>query len=264
MMKYVTQKERLNELTREKLIYIIDTHIEGGKKTLATKTFGYDKENVVTNFCSKNNKSNLKKIHQESIERHHHIPMTIWDKDFPLETQLIDQEIKKYQESLNQGSINIETKDTIFQKNEKLFNKLKGVWYAYIYPSNPTSAVDTEGIWIVQTEIFDDYTVIDQWNNKGYLKLGKQESLIIKESYENNDLTVIRFQNRQVPFENFRFTIVSNQNFTIHEMVNFGFYSRKKYTPKEAKKILGDINKVQLKLDLEFEERLRMQGIVRG
>jgi len=264
MMKYATKQDILNELTREKLVYIIDTHIEGGKKTLATKTFGYDKENVVSNFCSKTVKSHLKKIHKESIERHHHIPMIIWDKDFPFNTELIDQEIKEYQASLNQGSLTLETKDTIFQKNPKLFEKLKGVWYAYIYPSNPASAVETEGIWIVPTEIYDDYTVVDHWNNKGYLKLGKQESLIIKESYENNDLTVIRFQNRQVPFEHFRFTIVSNQNYTTHEMVNFGFYSRKKYTPKEAKRILGDMNKVQMKLDFGFEERIRMQGVVQA
>jgi hypothetical protein len=262
-MPYTTKQDRLNELTREKLIYIINNHIDGGKKTLAIKTFGYKKENVVSNFCSKNVNSYLKKLHMESIERHHHIPISIWDREFPFDTELIDKEIKKYQSSLNQGAINIETKDTIFQKNEQLFKKLKGIWYAYLYPSNPNSAKETEGVWIVETEIYDDYTVIDQWGNKGYLKLGKQESLIIKESYENNDLTVIRFQNRQVPFENFRFTIVSNQNFTIHEMVNFGFYSRKKYTPKEAKKILGDMKKVQLKLDLEFEERLRARGVVK-
>ena len=46
-------------------------------------------------------------------------------------------------------------------------------------------------------------------------------------------------------------------------MVNFGFYSRKKYSPEEAKKILGDMNKVQLKLDLEFDERLRKEGVVK-
>jgi hypothetical protein len=45
-------------------------------------------------------------------------------------------------------------------------------------------------------------------------------------------------------------------------MVNFGFYSRKKYSPKEAKAILGDINKAQLKLDLEFNNRINRQGIV--
>ena len=63
-------------------------------------------------------------------------------------------------------------------------------------------------------------------------------------------------------FEHFRFTIVSNQNGTVNEMVNFGFYSRKKYSPQEAKDILGDMEKVQLKLDLGFDERLRELGVV--
>jgi len=45
-------------------------------------------------------------------------------------------------------------------------------------------------------------------------------------------------------------------------MVNFGFYSRNKYSPQEAKEILGDMDKVQLKLDLDFEKRLREKGVV--
>ena len=106
------------------------------------------------------------------------------------------------------------------------------------------------------------YIVVDYWGNSGYLKIGKNQSLIIKEPYENNDLTIIRFSNRHVSFEHFHFTIVSNQNGTINEMVNFGFYSRKKYSPKEAKEILGEMNKVQLKLDLEFGKRLRDKGVV--
>jgi hypothetical protein len=45
-------------------------------------------------------------------------------------------------------------------------------------------------------------------------------------------------------------------------MVNFGFFSRKQYTPDEAKEILGDMESKQLKLDLEFNERLIERAIV--
>jgi hypothetical protein len=45
-------------------------------------------------------------------------------------------------------------------------------------------------------------------------------------------------------------------------MVNFGFYSRIKYSAKEAKEILGDINNLQLKLDLSFNDRINLKGIV--
>ena len=264
-----------NRLLTQKLNYIIEEYIAGGKEELSVKTFGYERQNSVTNLCSYGKKStSLKKIHMESIERHHQIPMSIWEHSLPFDKEKINQLIEEYRTFSTNDSLSFDQEDSIFQKNKKLFNKLKGVWYAYLYPSNPLSAEKTEGIWIVETTIYDDYSVVDWWGNSGYLKLGKNQSLIIKEPYENSDLTVIRFSNRHVSFEHFRFsnrhvsfehfrfTIVSNQNGTIHEMVNFGFYSRKKYSPKEAKEILGSIDKVQLKLDLEFDGRLSKQRVV--
>lgn len=262
-MSYKSKNDIENELLTKKLNYIIDKYIKGGKKELALKTFGYERENTVTNLCSAHSKITLKKIHIESIERHHRIPLTVWEHTLPLDKQKIDQQIEAYRASLKQETLFFDEEDTIFPNNQQLFNRLKGVWYAYLYPSNPSSAQKTEGIWIVETTIQDDYSVVDWWGNRGYLKIGKNQSLIIKEPYENEDLTVIRFSNRHVSFEHFRFTIVSNQNGTIHEMVNFGFYSRKKYSPQEAKEILGDVDKVQLKLDLDFDARLSKHGVVR-
>jgi hypothetical protein len=262
IVKSPTRHER-DELIRKKLEYIIETHIEGGKKVLATKTFGYDKENVVTNFCSKTVKSYLKKIHMESMERHHEIPLNIWDSHLKFDKKTIDKLVQEYKDLKEAERISFEEEDNIFTENQKLFRNLKGIWYAYIYPSNPNSAKETEGIWIVETTIHDDHSVVDYWGNSGYLKIGKNQSLIIKEPYENSDLTVIRFSNRHVSFEHFRFTIVSNQNGTINEMVNFGFYSRNRYSPKKAKEILGEMSKVQLKLDLDFDDRLRVQSVVK-
>jgi len=271
--------EDKNRLLKEKLSYIIEEHIDGGAEEL-TKVFGYERQNAISNMCSNSSKNSvIRKLHMESIERHYKIPISIWNFDIPMNKNLIQEliykyrlkltqqekekkEYLKYQKLIKEGSLNFSDRDTIFQKNKKLFEKLKGVWYAYLYASNPKSAEQTEGIWIVKTTIYDDYSVVDYWENRGYLKIGKHESLIIKESYDNDDLTVIRFPNRQVPSQNFRFVIVSNQNNTTHEMVNFGFYSRKKYTAKEAKRILGDINKSQLKLDLDFNDRINQEGVV--
>ena len=252
-----------NKLLTQKLNYIVDEYIEGGKEELSIKTFGYERQNSVSSLCSYEQKSTfLKKIHMESIEKHHQIPMSIWEDSLAYDKEKINQLIEEYRAFSSNGTLSFEDEDSIFQKNQKLFNQLKGIWYAYIYPSNPKSAEETEGIWIVETTIHDDYSVVDHWGNAGYLKIGKNQSLIIKEPYENNDLTVIRFSNRHVSFEHFRFTIVSNQNGTTNEMVNFGFYSRKKYSPQEAKEILGNMEKVQLKLDSGFEKRLREKGVV--
>jgi len=257
------RNEKKDMLLTKKLNYIIKEYIDGGKEKLALQTFGYERQNSVTNLCSYSPKMpTLCKMHMESIERHHQIPLSIWHHTLDYDEHQIDQVIEEYRTTLKEEALSFKEEDNIFKKNQKLFDKLQGIWYAYLYPSNPKSAKKTEGIWIVKTTIYNDYSVVDWWGNAGYLKIGKHESLIIKESYENDDLTVIRFSNRQVPFEHFRFTIVSNQNNTTHEMVNFGFYSRHKYSPKEAKKILGDKEKVQLKLDLNFEKRLREQGVV--
>ena len=133
------------------------------------------------------------------------------------------------------------------------------MWYAYIYPSNPISAVESDGIWIVKTTISEDYHVIDEYDNEGLLQIGKNQSIILKESYDEGDLTIIRFPNRQVGYRHFRFVIISNQNGTENEMINFGFYAREKYKPEVAKKILGSIDKAQLKLDLEFNDRMIKQ-----
>jgi len=253
-------KER-DKLLTDKLNFIVEDYITGGAEELAIKTFGYERQNAVSNLCSYRAKSAIiRKVHMEAIEKHHQIPMSIWSRHVPLDTELLDKMIKEYRDALKKDIEPIVTNDSIFKRNERLFNKLKGVWYAYLYPSNLKSTPD--GIWVVRTVIHDDYSVVDYWDNRGYLRLGKHESLIIKELYDNDDLTVIRFSNRQVPSQHFRFTIVSNQNNTSHEMVNFGFYSRKKYTPKEAKEILGDISKAQLKLDLDFNNRLNRQGVV--
>ena len=273
------RSEERNKLLKDKLSYIIDAHIDGGAEEL-TKIFGYERQNTVSNMCSNNSKNSvIRKLHMESIETHYQIPVSIWNHDIPMnkdvireliyeyrlelsEIEIEEKEYLKYQKLVKEGSLNFSDRDTIFQKNKKLFEKLKGVWYAYLYASNPKSAEKTEGIWIVKTTIHNDYSVVDYWENSGYLKIGKHESLIIKESYDNDDLTVIRFPNRQVPSQNFRFVIISNQNNTTHEMVNFGFYSRKKYTPQEAKRILGDKNRSQLKLDLEFNARINSEGVV--
>ncbi|CAA6803316.1 MAG: Unknown protein [uncultured Sulfurovum sp.] len=199
----------------------------------------------------------------QKLEEAELIPKDIFNKNFQKRGAL-DSYIREHKTMLLKQSDSKEEpkfSNPIFPKNEKLFEKLKGIWYGYVYPSNPASA--EHGIWEVKTIIGDDYSVVDQpWGNKGYLKLGKNESLIIKESYDHDDLTTIRFSNRQVPSEHFRFVVISNQNHTLNEMVNFGFFSRKRYPLEEAKEILGDRESKQLKLDIAFNERLTQKAVV--
>ena len=236
-------------------------------KIFTTKLHTTDEiDEMIKSYQLKQSQEKEKKEFQKKIlkklEEHQLIPKEIFHKKF-LNKGELNSFIEKHKEKFLKESTSIETSsysNQVFPRNEKLFNKLKGIWYGYVYPSNPASA--KQGIWEVETTIRDDYSVVDYWGNAGYLKIGKNESLIIKESYDHDDLTVIRFSNRQVPSEIFRFVIVSNQNHTLHEMINFGFFSRKKYEPEEAKEILGKIEGKQLKLDNEFNERVIQRAVV--
>ena len=260
----MTERKKLEKITiANKFNYILDSYISG---TEAQQAFGYDSPSYITRLRDPKHTATLNNLHLQILEHVCNIPQEVFDKKTEFDTVFIDKIINDYthQEIMKQNhhsSIceNLE-KNKIFCKNEKLFENLKGIWYGYVYPSNPTSA--EQGIWEVETTIHDDYSVVDYWGNAGYLKIGKNESLIIKESYDHDDLTIIRFSNRQIPSEIFRFVIVSNQNHTLHEMVNFGFFSRKKYDFEEAKEILGNIEGKQLKLDIEFNERLIERAIV--
>jgi hypothetical protein len=238
----------------ELLDIVIDRYIKVASHI--TQVFGFKSNTMISNLRNSNHSSTINQLHMDGLEKYFDIPVEIWS-DVNISEEALDELITTYREKKNSNE-----QSSIFKKNQKLFNKLKGIWYAYIYASNPNSAKDTGGIWIVETTIDDDYSVVDFWGNRGYLKLGKRESLIIKESYDNDDLTIIRFPNRQVPSSHFRFVILSNQNNTEYEMVNFGFYSRIKYSAKEAKEILGDKNNLQLKLDLDFNDRINKRGIV--
>jgi len=236
----------------ELLDKIIDRYIKTANKI--TIAFGFKSNTMISNLRNSNHPSTINQLHMDGLEKYFDIPTEVW-RNVNISDLEIEELILNYRK-------NQDKTDHIFIKNKRLFNKLKGVWYAYIYASNPNSAKETEGIWIVETTIHNDCSVVDYWGNRGYLKLGKNESLIIKESYDNDDLTIIRFPNRQIPSQHFRFVIISNQNNTEHEMVNFGFYSRIKYSPKEAKEILGDIKNMQLKLDINFNNRINEQSIV--
>jgi len=236
----------------ELLDKIIDRYIKTANKI--TIAFGFKSNTMISNLRNSNHPSTINQLHMDGLEKYFNIPTEIWNNVQRSDVE-IDKLISTYQKNQN-------CKEHIFIKNKRLFNKLKGIWYAYLYASNPNSAKESEGIWIVETTIHNDYSVVDYWGNRGYLKLGKNESLIIKESYDNNDLTIIRFPNRQIPSQHFRFVIISNQNNTEHEMVNFGFYSRIKYSPKKAKEILGERKYIQLKLDTNFNNRINEQSIV--
>lgn len=245
--KNIKEQDRL---ISQKFDYIIDKYF-GGSLTDIKNAFGFDTLTKISAFKNPNNSSNLKKVHIESLERHFNIPVRVFD--FSVTMAEIDGVIEEYRKR---------TYDQIFShQNPNLIKNIKGTLYAHSYASFAKGDHAHDGVNIVETTISDDYSVIDQYNNRGILKVGQQQSFIIKESKIYHNLNIIRFNNDQAIFGDFHFVILSSQHrFKTEEMVNFGFFSRQKHTPEQAKKILGDIKKVQLKLDSAFAKRV-VEGV---
>jgi hypothetical protein len=233
-----------DELIARKFQRIVDEYI--GSLTAIRDAFGYDGVKQLSAFTKPYNPSVLKKVHMEALERHFNIPIEVFDVNKPLGA--IDATIQEYRN-------NVYLSEVFRESDENLMKSIKGVLYAHSYASKASHK--PMGVHVIKTTIYENHRVVDQAGNTGILKIGKEQSCIIKESKNAKSLTIIRFDNYQALYGNFRFLIFSNQNGKRdEEMVNYGFYSRKAYRPDEAKAILGDIDKVQLKLDKEFATRV--------
>ena len=249
-------------LLTDKFNYILDHHISAIE---AQHAFGYSSPNMIYKLRHKDQKDTLTQPHIELLECRCNIPKKIFENTLPFnpndseqkDHKHIDKIIDEYYKDLEKKSTqSLESKNNlnhqnIFYENSKLLNSLEGVWYAYFYPSN-----QHQEIWSIKTTIYPNGEVIDETNNKGQLFLGKKQSIIIKETDNSKNLVSITFTNSQVGFELFYFSLVSKQNHLNKEMFNFGFYSRKKLTPEMAKEILGEKEKLQLKMDYSLHERV--------
>jgi len=184
----------------------------------------------------------LKRHHLYAIAHVYNIPMEIFDNESINTPSLI--------KSFLNFSKNDEEK--LFYKNEKLANNLLGEWYLYSYPSN----LNHSKIYETHHTIYADGTVKDEHNNQGKLYLGKNQSLIVKESNNSKNLTSITFDNNRVTYNFFIFSRVSKSINMNQELFNFGFFSKKQLTIEEVTGILGEPNQVQMKLDYSLLERL--------
>lgn len=186
--------------------------------------------------------STLKPAYLYAFESAYGIPYKIFeDKNINTPKQIIEILDEKKEK----------TSKSIFYDKEELLTQLVGDWYAYLYPSN-----SSDDIYEIKTTIFEDCTVKDDNKNYGNLFLGKRQSMIIKEARNSEELISITFDNRQVTFGVFSFTLVSKINFSNSRMCNFGFFSKKELSEEVVKQILGDREMVQFKLDNSFEERV--------
>ncbi len=183
----------------------------------------------------------LRPLHLYAFTGAFNIPFKVFDKNVKDSKQLkaILEEQKK------------EEKEELFKKNKQLIDDIEGDWYAYFYPSNRFSE-----IYRIKTTIEPDGTVSDENGNRGKLFIGTNQSLIIKEARNSKNLINITFDNHQVAYNMFHFSLVSKRNHNNLEMFNYGFFSRYEIETDMLKEILGAKEKVQLKMECDFAERI--------
>ena len=182
--------------------------------------------------------------------RNLHIYAFCFAYDVPIEIfdETIDT-VEQIDELLSQQELESET---IFHKDSELMDRLVGEWYMYSYPSSPQLAEFHE----TRTSFYADGTVVDEHNNRGSLYIGKNQSIILKESNGSKNITSITFDNLRVHYNIFIFSRVSKSNSINKEMFNFGVCSRKKIDIALAKEILGEINEVQLQMNYAMLDRI--------
>jgi len=254
------------ELDGEKFNYILKSKYINGDVTTVANAFGYT---VATQLSKiRKGKAKLPTIYILGLEHYFDIPMKIFDATVPMDKKIINELIEDYR--IKKVTNKANGTPPTGEKQKSLLTKLTAhPYYAYMYASHPHSAIhdidengewikNLEGISVNRTVFHADLSVIDQHENSGTLILEEHQGIIIKKSYEEKNANIIRFDINQALYGNFHFLIFSNQNGTVEEMVNFGFYSKMKLSPQEAQKILGDDkSKIQLKLDCQFKERVK-------
>ena len=183
----------------------------------------------------------LKPMHLYAFVGAYGISYEVFNKKIKTSTQLIEilKEDKK------------EKEDTFFKKNKQVLKNIEGDWYAYFYPSNRFSE-----IYRIKTTFQLDGTVIDANGNRGKLLIGTNQSIIVKESKNSKNFVSITFDNHQIAYQMFHFSLVSKRNHNNLEMFNYGFFSRYEIEPEMLKDILGEKPKVQLKMECDFAERI--------
>lgn len=182
----------------------------------------------------------LKKWHLYAFCHVYQIPIEIFENKQIKTTQQIDTILTHAQQT-----------EKMFEPNYELLDKLVGTWYFYSYHSQ-----QNDHIWQTETTIYENGTTRDKNKNIGKLLIGKNQSVIIKETYNAKNLNTITFDNNRITYKAFPFSRVSKINALNNELLTFGVCSKVKLNYEEIKEILGDYNKVQLKIDHEMLQRI--------
>jgi len=229
----------LLETNEEKLQFLIKNYLKLSQKKLANE---FEVSEAEMSKIVNNQENKLKNVHLLGFCYLYDIPYEVF-KNKELNTE------DKVTTFLDRYKSNKQKE--IFREDKKLLEHLIGDWYAYFYPSNSFAK-----IYSIKTTIKEDGSVIDENGNFGKVYFGTLQSMIIKEAENSKNLISITFDNMQVRYGMFPFTLVSKRNHVNRKMCNFGFFADRKLDLDIVKKILGSVNEVQLKMNCDFGERI--------
>lgn len=224
------------ENNEEKLDFIID-YLNLSAKEIEKK-FGLSSGSV--SKLRKYSYDKLRPMHYYAFESAYNIPIQIFT----------DETIKNSTQIINLLKQKREDEKSIFENSIDL-KGIIGTWYAYVYPSS-----SFEPTYSIKTTIHADYTVTDKNNNYGQLFIGELQTVLIKKAVNSRNFISIVFDNSDVGYELFHFSMLSKTNHLKKEMCNFGFFSRKEITLEVAESILREKKDVQLQIDSAFKERV--------
>jgi len=229
----------LLETNEEKLQFLIKNYLKLSQKKLANE---FEVSEAEMSKIVNNQENKLKNVHLLGFCYLYDIPYEVF-KNKELNTEdKVTTFLDRYRSNKQKE---------IFREDKKLLEHLIGDWYAYFYPSNSFAK-----IYSIKTTIKEDGSVIDENGNFGKVYFGTLQSMIIKEAENSKNLISITFDNMQVRYGMFPFTLVSKRNHVNRKMCNFGFFADRKLDLDIVKKILGSVNEVQLKMNCDFGERI--------
>ena len=242
------------ELLRCKFDFFVENYtngIEEIKNKIGVKSAG-----TLNSFRSPSSKAQISRLYMEAIERHFDIPVAMWESSVPCDKDRLKKKISDFQKKSKKEQ---EHTGSLFMEDKRLQNNLIGEWNTHLYSS---IYKDTGKIHIFKTYFKENSEVVDYHNNRGKFFIGENQTVVIKKSPNEKNFSIILFPNIDVTYKIVHFSIISIQNGTSDEMLQYGFYSKKEYSLTDVKRILGEIDSVQLRLDMGFAKRVRAEFVV--
>ncbi len=247
-------KERVLKTKKEKLHFILGElnipNIDIIQKTQL-------QSNVISEITNPDNLSRtLKNYHLFAIAFVYNIPIEIFDKDISSSS--------KIRELLRESKSKERVKST--RDLTENIKRLVGSWFIYFYVDNikirskliNNMPTDREISFVEEKQITidNDFNIKVKGKKRAKIEICSNQSIIILEDVDSKDTIVYTFDNDRVCYDRFFVSKISKTKHSKHEILNFGFFSKKRLQENEVQFILGDFVETQLRVNCNLLDRI--------